>query len=175
LPTIATTKDNMSKRKELSPAVEVRVLDRRLEQWGLPRYQSGMAAGVDLFACLEQAVTLRAGAPAELIPSGLAIHIADPFIAALVIPRSGLGHRKGLVLGNLVGLIDADYTGPVLISAWNRNSPETEPIVIQPGDRIAQIVFVPILRPQFKTVLQFSASSPRGENGFGSTGDNDWA
>lgn len=155
------------------PTVEVRVLDPRLEKWGLPRYQSEMAAGIDLFACPEQAVILRPGSPAELIPSGLALHIADSFIAALVVPRSGLGHRKGLVLGNLVGLIDADYTGPVLISAWNRNAPGTEPIVIEPGDRIAQMVFVPVLRPEFKTVLEFSMSSVRGEKGFGSTGGND--
>ncbi len=105
-----------------------------------------------------------------LVPAGFAVHMADPSMAALVLPRSGMGHRKGLVLGNLVGLIDADYTGPIMVSAWNRNAPGTEPIVLQPGERFAQMVFVPILRPSLSVVDAFSAASARGEGGFGSTG-----
>ena len=153
-----------------APEVEIKVLDARLTAWGLPRYQSAMAAAVDLFACLERTLTLAPGAPAELISSGLALHIGDPTIAAIVLPRSGLGHKKGLVLGNLVGLIDADYTGPLLISAWNRSAPGTDPITIEPGDRIAQLMFVPVIRPALRTVTAFGASSSRGAGGFGSTG-----
>jgi len=150
--------------------VEVKVLDPRLREWGLPRFQTAMAAGVDLFACCDKEVELAPGSPAELISSGLSVHIADPFLAAVIVPRSGMGHKKGLVLGNLIGLLDADYTGPLLISAWNRNGPGTEPVVIHPGDRIAQMVFVPIVRPNFAIVDEFSTSTSRGDGGFGSTG-----
>ena len=104
------------------------------------------------------------------MPAGFAVHIADPGVAALVLPRSGLGHRAGLVLGNLVGLIDPDYTGPILVSAWNRTAPGSEPIVLQPGERFAQMLFVPVLRPAFRIVERFSAASGRGAGGFGSTG-----
>jgi dUTP pyrophosphatase len=151
-------------------SVEVKVLDPRLRDWGLPSYQSEMAAGIDLFACCTETISLAPGCPAELISSGFAVHIADPHLAALIVPRSGLGHKKGLVLGNLIGLIDADYTGPLYISAWNRNAPGSEPIVIQPGDRIAQLVFVPVVRPTFELVDDFSNSTSRGAGGFGSTG-----
>jgi dUTP pyrophosphatase len=151
-------------------AIEIKVLDPRLSAWGLPSYQSEMAAGVDLYACSDAPVELAASAPAVLIPSGLAMHMREPGMAALIVPRSGLGHKKGLVLGNSVGVIDADYTGPVLISAWNRNPPGTPPIVIAPGERIAQMLFVPILRPNFEVVTEFSLSSERGAGGFGSTG-----
>jgi dUTP pyrophosphatase len=105
-----------------------------------------------------------------LISAGFAMHIADPSIAALVLPRSGLGHRLGLVLGNLVGLIDPDYTGPILVSAWNRSPPQSEPVVLNPGERFAQMLFVPILRPRLSVVDQFSVESARGAGGFGSTG-----
>lgn len=152
------------------PEIELLVLDPRLERWGLPRYQSEMAAAVDLHACLDEALVLGPGTPAVLVPSGIALHIGDPNIAAIILPRSGLGHKKGLVLGNLQGLIDADYQGPVMISVWNRNPAGTEPIVIQPGERIAQMMFVPILRPRFRTVERFSAATARDVNGFGSTG-----
>ena len=152
-------------------AVEVRVLDERLRAWGLPRYQSADAAAIDLHACLESAVLVAPQSPALLIPAGIAVHIGDPALAALVLPRSGLGHRAGLVLGNLVGLIDADYLGPVLISAWNRNGPGTEPIRIEPGDRIAQLLFVPVVRPALRVVTTFSRATERGEGGFGSTGN----
>ena len=129
-----------------------------------------MAAAVDLHACLDEALTLPAQSAAQLIPSGVAIHIADPHLAAIVAPRSGLGHKKGLVLGNLQGVIDADYTGPIMISVWNRSAHGSEPIVIQPGERIAQMMFVPIIRPTFQVVTDFTATSTRGPGGFGSTG-----
>jgi dUTP pyrophosphatase len=150
--------------------IELKLLDERLRQWGLPRYQTGQAAAVDLHACLDAPLELPPGAPPALISSGIALHMADSGMAALVLPRSGLGHRKGLVLGNLVGLIDADYTGPILVSAWNRNPPGSEAITIAPGERFAQMVFVPILRPDFAVVEEFSAESARGAGGFGSTG-----
>ncbi|MDP5305822.1 dUTP diphosphatase [Paracoccus spongiarum] len=150
--------------------VEVKVLDPRLRDWGLPRYQSAMAAGIDLYACPDAPMTIPPGAPAVLVPSGMAIHIADPSVTAVIVPRSGLGHRKGLVLGNLTGVVDADYTGQVFISVWNRSSPDTQPIVIAPGERIAQMLFVPVLRPCFTVVQEFSATTRRSGGGFGSTG-----
>lgn len=155
---------------DLHPPIELRVLDKRLETWGLPRYQSEMAAAVDLHACLDAPLALEPGAPAQLIPAGIAIHIGHPNVAAIILPRSGLGHRKGLVLGNLLGLIDADYQGELLISTWNRNAPGTPPITIDPGERIAQMLFVPVLRPTFTTVETFSAATARQAGGFGSTG-----
>lgn len=150
--------------------IEIKVLDERLRAWGLPAYQSEMAAGIDLFACLTDTLALEAGSPAQLISSGLALHIADAHVAGLIVPRSGLGHKKGLVLGNAVGVLDADYTGPLMISAWNRNAPGTPPIAIEPGDRIAQLLFVPIVRPAFAVVAEFAATTVRGSGGFGSTG-----
>ena len=129
-----------------------------------------MAAGLDLHACLDAPLAVEAGAPAVLVPAGFAIHMANPGIAALILPRSGLGHRRGLVLGNTAGLIDADYTGPIMVSAWNRNPPGSPAIVLDPGERFAQMVFVPVLRPQFRVVDAFSQPSARGEGGFGSTG-----
>ena len=151
-------------------SIEVRILDERIRAWGLPRYQSDMAAAIDLYACLDAPLVLLPQSPAEIVPSGIALHIADPGIAALVVPRSGLGHRKGLVLGNLVGVVDADYLGPVLISVWNRSAPGSEAIVIEPGERIAQMLFVPIVRPSLRVVDEFSRSTVRGAGGFGSTG-----
>ena len=150
--------------------VELKVLDPRLHGWGLPQVQSAMAAGVDIHACLDAPLAVEPGAPAVLVPAGFAIHIADPGVAAIILPRSGLGHRQGLVLGNTAGLIDADYTGPIMVSTWNRNPPGAPPIVLQPGERFAQMVFVPILRPQFAVVEAFSQPSERGGGGFGSTG-----
>jgi dUTP pyrophosphatase len=152
------------------PMVELKVLDERLREWGLPRYQTAMAAAIDLHACIEAPLELHPGTQPALISSGLAVHLGDPNMAALVLPRSGLGHRKGLVLGNLVGLIDADYTGPILVSTWNRSPPGDDPIVIKPGERFAQMVFVPIVRPEFCVVDEFSSQSQRGSGGFGSTG-----
>jgi dUTP pyrophosphatase len=153
-----------------APTVEVKILDERIRDWGLPKYHSDMAAGVDLFACIEAPVTLEPHAPALLVPAGISVHIGDPGIAGIIVPRSGLGHRSGVVLGNLVGVLDADYTGPVLISTWNRSPLGSQPFVINPGDRIAQLLFVPVLRPVFQLVTSFSADTGRGGRGFGSTG-----
>jgi dUTP pyrophosphatase len=150
--------------------VEVRILDERIREWGLPSYQSEMAAAIDLFACLDGPIVLEPHSPAQLVSSGISVHIGDPRIAAIIVPRSGLGHRKGLVMGNLVGVLDADYIGPVFISVWNRSAPGSEPIEIEPGDRIAQMMFVPVLRPRFHVVDEFSRATERGEGGFGSTG-----
>ncbi len=154
----------------MTPGVELVVLDERLHQWGLPAYQTAMAAAIDLHACLDAPLEVMPGEPAVLVPAGFAIHMADPHLAALVLPRSGLGHKKGLVLGNTVGLIDPDYTGPLLVSAWNRNPPGTLPITVTPGERFAQLLFVPVVRPVLTVVSGFSIASRRGTGGFGSTG-----
>lgn len=146
----------------------IRLLDPRLgREFPLPAYATDGAAGLDLRAMVDAPLHLLPGR-AELIPTGLSIHIGDPGVCAVLLPRSGLGHKQGLVLGNLVGLIDADYQGPLMVSAWNRNA-GGEPLVIQPGDRIAQMVLVPVLRPRLVVVDSFEASA-RGEGGFGSTG-----
>lgn len=150
----------------MRPDVEVKLLDPRLREWGLPRYQSDAAAAIDLHACLDSPVTINPGDAPALISAGFAVHIADPHVAALILPRSGLGHR-GLVLGNLVGLIDPDYTGPIMVSAWNRGA---APMVLNPGDRFAQMMFVPVVRPALREVDGFSRVTARGAGGFGSTG-----
>jgi dUTP pyrophosphatase len=150
--------------------VELKILDPRLNGWGFPHYGSSLAAGLDLHACLDAAIDIAPQAPAILIPAGIAFRIGDPEWCALVLPRSGLGHRQGLVLGNTVGLIDADYEGQLLISAWNRNPPGSEAITVNPGDRIAQLVFTRVVRPEFSVVEVFSTSGERQSGGFGSTG-----
>jgi len=154
-----------------SPLIEVRILDERLHAWGLPRYQTEQAAGIDLHACLREPLAVKPQAPAVLVPTGLAIHMNSMAFCAMVVPRSGLGHKKGLVMGNGTGIIDADYMAECFVSVWNRNPANGgEDIVIQPGDRIAQMLFVPVVRPVFRVVEAFSASSARGLGGFGSTG-----
>ena len=151
--------------------IELKILDPRLPGWGFPAYGSDLAAGLDLHACLDAPVTVEPQAPAVLVSSGIAFRIGDPEWCALVLPRSGLGHRQGLVLGNAVGLIDADYEGPCLVSVWNRNPAGSGPaITIQPGDRIAQLLFTRVIRPEFAVVTEFSRSSERQSGGFGSTG-----
>ena len=151
--------------------IELRILDPRLPGWGFPNWGSELAAGLDLHACIGTPLLLRPQAPATLISTGIAFRIGDPEWCALVLPRSGLGHRQGLVLGNTVGVIDADYEGPCQISAWNRNSAQGgEVIEIRPGDRIAQLVFTRIARPQFTIVAEFSEHGDRQKDGFGSTG-----
>jgi dUTP pyrophosphatase len=155
-------------RRAATPRVEVRILDPRLPGWGFPSWGSELAAGLDLHACLEAPLALAARQPPALISAGFAMRIGDAGWCALVVPRSGLGH-KGLVLGNLVGVIDADYEGPVLLSAWNRN-PEGA-IAIEPGMRIAQLVLVQIARPRFAVVPAFAGTGGRQAGGFGSTGD----
>jgi len=146
--------------------VELKVLDERLgRELPLPHYATDGSAGLDLRACLDQPLTLGPG-ETELLPTGLAIHIGDPGLAAVLLPRSGLGHKYGIVLGNLTGLIDSDYQGQVYVSCWNRGS---EPYVIEPGDRIAQMVFVPVEQVAFDVVDEFHQSD-RGEGGFGHSG-----
>ncbi|WP_375460943.1 dUTP diphosphatase [uncultured Enterovirga sp.] len=149
--------------------VDVKLIDPRLSDWGFPHWGSDLAAGLDLHACLDEPLRLRAAAAPVLISAGLAIRIGDPEWCGLVAPRSGTGHR-GLVLGNTVGIIDADYEGPVLVSAWNRNAPGSPDITVAPGERIAQMVFVRVGRPVFSVVSDFATASRRGEGGFGSTG-----
>jgi len=144
--------------------LDVRLLDPRLHDTP-PQYASAGAAGLDLRACIEQALVLNPGDSA-LVPSGIAIHLADPALAALVLPRSGLGHKHGIVLGNLVGLIDSDYQGQIMVSTWNRSR---EPYTLQPMERIAQLVIVPVLQVALNVVEAF-AESERGAAGFGSTG-----
>lgn len=146
--------------------VDVKILDPRIGgAFGLPRYATTGSAGLDLCACIDQALTLEPG-QTELIPSGIAIHIEDPGLAAVLLPRSGLGHKHGIVLGNLTGLIDSDYQGQVFISCWNRGR---ESFTIRPGDRIAQMVFVPVVQAELKIVEDFEQSSRAG-GGFGHTG-----
>jgi len=149
---------------------EIKILDQRLHDWGLPKYQTGMSAGIDLHACIDAPLVIEPQASAVLIPSGIAILMNDPNVAAFLLARSGLGHKKGLILGQSVGTIDADYTNEIFISAWLRTPPGSEPLTVSPGDRIAQLVFVPILRPSFKVVDEFSIDTERGLGGFGSTG-----
>jgi dUTP pyrophosphatase len=144
--------------------IELKVLDERMATH-LPAYATPGSAGLDLRACLEAPLVLPPG-DAALIPTGLSIHIGDPGLAAMLLPRSGLGHKHGLVLGNLVGLIDSDYQGPLMVSCWNRGR---EPFTVQPLERIAQMVIVPVVQAAFRRVDDFEASH-RGEGGFGSTG-----
>jgi dUTP pyrophosphatase len=144
--------------------VELKVLDERMAEH-LPAYATPGSAGLDLRACLDAPVQLEPGQSA-LIPTGLAIHIADAGLAALLLPRSGLGHKHGIVLGNLVGLIDSDYQGPLMVSCWNRG---VESFTIQPMERLAQMVIVPVVQAQFRRVENFDESR-RGSGGFGSTG-----
>ena len=147
-------------------SLDIRILDPRLgTTFPLPAYATAASAGLDLRAMLDAPLTLAPG-ESQLVPSGLAIHLADPGLCAIVLPRSGLGHKHGLVLGNLVGLIDADYQGPLLISLWNRSA---EPCSISPGDRVAQLVVMPICRIALNTVTEFETSA-RGSGGFGHTG-----
>lgn len=144
--------------------LDVKILDPRLKD-NLPHYATAGAAGLDLRACIEQPIELKPGAT-ELVPSGIAIHLTDPGLAAIVLPRSGLGHKHGIVLGNLVGLIDSDYQGQIFVSLWNRGA---SAFTLNPMERIAQLVVVPVLQLQLNVVDDF-AESERGAGGFGSTG-----
>jgi dUTP pyrophosphatase len=144
--------------------VDLRILDERIREQ-LPSYQTPGSAGLDLRACINQTIELEPGA-SYLMPTGMAIHLADANYAALVMPRSGLGYKHGIVLGNLVGLIDSDYQGPLMVPLWNRSD---KAFIIQPLERIAQMIIVPVMQAQFRVVDQFQ-SSKRGEAGFGSTG-----
>jgi dUTP pyrophosphatase len=147
-------------------ALQVRILDERIgNEFPLPAYATGGSAGLDLRACVAAPLLLEPGR-AELIATGLSIHLEDPGLAAVILPRSGLGHKHGVVLGNLVGLIDSDYQGPLMVSCWNRGA---APYTVQPGERIAQLVVVPVVQVELEIVEQF-ASSARGGGGFGHTG-----
>ncbi|HHJ20067.1 MAG TPA: dUTP diphosphatase [Gammaproteobacteria bacterium] len=146
--------------------IDLKILDPRLgTTFPLPDYATPGSAGMDLRACLEKPMTLEPG-KTELIPTGIALHIADPGLAATILPRSGLGHKHGIVLGNLVGLIDSDYQGQIFVSCWNRGD---KTFVIEPGERIAQLVILPVVQATFNIVDEFPASK-RGEGGFGHTG-----
>jgi dUTP pyrophosphatase len=146
--------------------VQLKILDSRLgSEFALPDYATDGSAGIDLRACVDEPTTIAAG-QTVLIPSGIAIHMEDPSLAAVILPRSGLGHKHGIVLGNLVGLIDSDYQGQVFVSTWNRGD---EPFVVEPGARLAQLVFVPVVQANFEVVDDFEESD-RGAGGFGHTG-----
>ncbi len=144
--------------------LDIKILDPRLRDQ-LPQYATGGAAGLDLRACIDQPITLAPG-QTELVPTGIAIHLDDPSLAAVVLPRSGLGHKHGIVLGNLVGLIDSDYQGQIFISTWNRGN---APFVLNPFERLAQLVVVPVVQVELNIVDEFEQSA-RGDGGFGSTG-----
>ncbi|MDH3514836.1 MAG: dUTP diphosphatase [Gammaproteobacteria bacterium] len=150
----------------MMPTVEIKILDKRIgAEFPLPRYATHGSAGMDLYACLDEHLRLAPG-ETHLVPSGIAIHIGETGLAAVLLPRSGLGHKHGIVLGNLVGLIDSDYQGQIFISVWNRGR---ESFTIEPGDRIAQMVFVPVVQAQFSIVENFEESH-RGQGGFGHSG-----
>nr|Q0HZU5.1 RecName: Full=Deoxyuridine 5'-triphosphate nucleotidohydrolase; Short=dUTPase; AltName: Full=dUTP pyrophosphatase [Shewanella sp. MR-7] len=146
--------------------IELKILDSRIgSEFPLPAYATLGSAGMDLRAMIDTTMTIAPG-ETQLIPTGIAIHVADPGLAAVLLPRSGLGHKHGIVLGNLVGLIDSDYQGPLMVSCWNRSD---IPFTLEIGDRLAQLVFVPVVQAQFKLVDEFD-SSDRGEGGFGHSG-----
>ena len=145
--------------------VDLKILDERIRAH-LPAYATPGSAGLDLRACLDAPITIGPN-EWQLVSTGMAIHLVDPAFAALILPRSGLGHKHGIVLGNLVGLIDSDYQGPLMVSAWNRS---TVPFVLNPMERLAQLVIVPVVQAQFNVVHEFAAPTERGEGGYGSTG-----
>ncbi|QYJ89659.1 MULTISPECIES: dUTP diphosphatase [Shewanella] len=146
--------------------IELKILDSRIgSQFPLPAYATPGSAGMDLRAMIETTMVIQPG-ETQLIPTGIAVHVADPSLAAVILPRSGMGHKHGIVLGNLVGLIDSDYQGPLMVSCWNRSS---EPFTLEIGDRLAQLVFVPVVQAEFKLVDEFDTSD-RGEGGFGHSG-----
>ncbi len=150
----------------MNPAIQIKILNSRVgDSSELPQYATPGSAGLDLRVCIDEPLQIRAK-ETVLLPTGLALYIEDPMLAAVILPRSGLGHKHGIVLGNLVGLIDSDYQGELKISCWNRNS---EHFTVQPGDRIAQLVFIPVVRVGFQVVEAFTQTS-RGEGGFGSSG-----
>lgn len=162
-----TFADTLQQSLDLSTNIQLKILNPKMgSQFPLPEYATTGSAGLDLRACIDTPLTINPG-QVELIPTGLAIYIANPNIAATILPRSGLGHKKGIVLGNLVGLIDSDYQGELKISCWNRGSASH---TIEPGNRIAQLVFLPIIKTNFQLVTSFEGTD-RGEGGFGHSGE----
>lgn len=150
----------------MTKKIDVKILDPRIgQEFPLPTYATPGSAGLDLRACLDNALELKPG-QTELLPTGLAIHVADPTLAAIILPRSGLGHKHGVVLGNLVGLIDSDYQGQLMVSIWNRGD---KTFIVEPGERIAQMVIVPVVQAEFNLVEDFTESE-RGSGGFGHSG-----
>jgi dUTP pyrophosphatase len=158
----------LSTRSAARRTLKVRILDARMgTEFPLPAYATDGSAGLDLRACLATPLVLEAG-QAELIPTGIAIHVDDPTLAAVILPRSGLGHKHGIVLGNLVGLIDSDYQGQLMVSCWNRGA---QPFTVRPGERIAQLVMVPVVQVELEVVADFAATA-RGAGGFGHSGQH---
>ena len=156
----------MADAPAVTRTLQMRILDARIgRDWPLPAYATGGSAGMDLRACIDAPLLLQPGG-AELIPTGIAIYVADPGLAAVILPRSGLGHKHGIVLGNLTGLIDSDYQGPLLVSCWNRSQAA---YTVQPGERIAQLVILPVVQVALDVVTDFAATD-RGSDGFGSSG-----
>lgn len=165
--TVTLSPTHVDKNRAPTP-IQLKILDARIgKEFPLPRYETNDAAGLDLRACLDAPLVIEPG-QTHLIPTGISIYIANPELAAVILPRSGLGHKHGLVLGNLVGLIDADYQGPLMVSCWNRGQTA---YTVTPGDRIAQLVFLPIARVNFNVVDEFALTS-RGAGGFGHSGTN---
>ncbi|NOX43187.1 MAG: dUTP diphosphatase [Gammaproteobacteria bacterium] len=165
-PEATTSKRQAKENNPLQHNIQLKILDERIgKDIPMPKYTTDGSAGMDLRACLEETLEIKPG-ETHLIPTGIAIHIANPNIAAIILPRSGLGHKHGIVLGNLVGLIDSDYQGQLFVSCWNRSDSTFN---INVGDRIAQLMFIPVIQPRFDVVKEFDESE-RGEGGFGHSG-----
>ena len=151
----------------MKPTIEIKVIDKRLFKFGIPKYETDGAAAIDMRAMVDDETIIHP-LSVSLVPSGIAVNIRNDNIAAVLLPRSGSGHNEGIVLGNGVGLIDSDYQGEIFMSVWNRNNGKT--IIIKPGDRIAQLMFIPVIKPNLMFVDEFSSETERGANGFGHTG-----
>ena len=151
--------------------IEIKILDQRIHEWGMPSYKTELSAGIDLYACCDKPITIYPNGKAILVPTGLSVHMDTTEFFAAIVPRSGTGHKQGIIMGNTIGVIDADYQGQMFLSLWVRpNGTTIEPIFVNPGDRLAQLIFLPVVRPSFKVVDEFSTSTVRGAGGFGHTG-----
>lgn len=156
----------------VEPEIEVKILDQRIHTWGMPSYKTELSAGIDLYACCDEPIAVQPNAKAILVPTGLSVHMDTTKFFGAIVPRSGTGHKQGIIMGNTIGVIDADYQGQMFLSLWRRSNGENDdsPIWIMPGDRLAQLIFVPVVRPIFKIVDEFASSTIRGAGGFGHTG-----